>query len=164
MQTAINNGNFKTLVRALEAADLVTSLKSAGLFTVFAPNDAAFSKLSVNTLQNLLKPENKDLLSRTLKYHVIPGQSITSADIGRMILPFNQSMLDGGQIKISRVGNFLKINNATVVLADVMAANGVIHVIDDVLSPPKANVAASFSFSQSFWLALVLSILSFFNN
>lgn len=162
VQTAINNGNFKTLVAALQAADLVSTLKSAGSFTVFAPNDAAFSKLAGNTLNDLLKLENKGSLSRILKYHVISGQRITSADIGRMILPFRQKMLDGGQITISRVGNLLKINNATVILGDVMAANGVIHVIDSVLLPPQANLAGSASISQSFWLALVLPILSCF--
>lgn len=162
VQTASNAGNFKTLVSALQAADLVTSLKGAGSFTVFAPNDAAFSKLVLSTLNDLLKTKNKRSLTRILKYHVIAGQRITSADLNRMFLPFNQDMLDGGYTRISRVGNSLKINNATVVLADIMAANGVIHVIDQVLIPPKANRAVSVSISQSFWLALLLPIFAFF--
>ncbi|CAF3818586.1 unnamed protein product [Rotaria sp. Silwood1] len=159
VQTAINNGNFKTLVRALEAADLVTTLKGNGPFTVFAPNDAAFNKLPAGTLDDLLKPENKGKLGRILKYHVISGQSLTSTQINAMNLPAKVTMLEGDQITVSKDRTNLKVNDATVIIADVMATNGIIHVIDTVLMPPAASSATYFYLNQPLFLILIFIIL-----
>lgn len=139
VQTAVNNGNFRNLIQALEAADLVSALKGPGPFTVFAPTDEATEKLSTAVVDDLFKPENKAVLARILKYHVISGRAITSEQISGVTLPIKQQMLDGGEITVNRNGNSVKINNATVVLADVMASNGVIHAIDEVLLPPEGD-------------------------
>lgn len=149
IQTAINNGNFQSLIDSLDAAGLTSTLKGAGPFTVFAPNDAAAAKIPEDFGQEIIKPENKDKLARLLKYHVINGRAITSSQISGITLPIKQEMLDGGQITVSRDGNKLKINNATVVLADVMATNGVIHVIDEVLIPPDMDFATYFLKNES---------------
>ncbi len=161
VQTAITNGNFKVLVAALEAGDLVATLKTAGPFTVFAPTDAAFNKLAPGTVNDLLKPENKDKLVGILKYHVINGKNITSTQINTMTLPAKVEMLQGDEIKVSKTGNSLKVNDATVVAADVIATNGIIHAIDAVLMPPEpaASLATSFSLNQSFLLMLVLTLI-----
>ena len=144
IQTAINNGNFQSLINSLDAAGLTSTLKGAGPFTVFAPNDIAAAKLPEDIGEDLAKPENRDKLARLLKYHVIIGRAITSSQISGITLPIKQEMLDGGQITVSRDGDKLKINNATVVLADVMATNGVIHVIDEVLIPLEMDFATYF--------------------
>lgn len=136
VETAISNGNFKTLVTALQAADLVATLKNNRPFTVFAPTDAAFSKLPAQTVSDLLKPENKATLTRILTYHVINGKCLTSAQINAMVIPTRVQMLSGDKVTVCRNGRHLKVNNATVVTADVLATNGVIHVIDTVLLPP----------------------------
>jgi uncharacterized surface protein with fasciclin (FAS1) repeats len=136
-------------------------LKTAGPFTVFAPTDAAFNKLAPGTVNDLLKPENKDKLVGILKYHVINGKNITSTQINTMTLPAKVEMLQGDEIKVSKTGNSLKVNDATVVAADVIATNGIIHVIDTVLIPPEpaASLATSFSLNQSFLLMLVLTLI-----
>jgi uncharacterized surface protein with fasciclin (FAS1) repeats len=157
--TAINNGNFQTLVAALTAADLATALKGTGPFTVFAPTDTAFNKLPAGTVADLLKPENKAKLARILKYHVINGQSLTSTQINAMNLPAKVEMLDGGAITVSKDGNNLKVNDATVIFPDVMATNGIIHAIDTVLMPPAASLATSFFLNYSLLLTLVLTII-----
>ena len=148
VQTAINNGNFKTLVTALQAAGLVSTLKSNQAFTVFAPTDAAFNKLPAATLSDLLKPENKGQLTRILTYHVISGKRLTSAQINAMALPMKVQMLSGDKVTVCRNGRHLKVNNATVVTPDVTATNGIIHVIDTVLIPPGAHLATSFFLHQ----------------
>ena len=134
-QTAINNGNFKTLVTALSAADLVAPLKGAGPFTVFAPTDAAFAKLPAGTIETLLKPENKARLAEILKYHVIPNVSLTSAKITRMPLAFPLKTLEGRGVRLGVSNGHVRVNNANVIIPDVLASNGVIHVIDTVLLP-----------------------------
>ncbi len=119
-------------------------MKGNGLFTVFAPTDAAFNKLPAGTVNNLLNPVNKGKLDRILKYHVINGQRITSKQINATILPARVKMLEGNTITICKNGKNLKINDATVIVADVMATNGIIHVIDTVLMPPTTSLAAIF--------------------
>ncbi len=127
------------MVAALGAADLVTALKGNGPFTVFAPTDAALAKLPAATVSDLLKPENKEILTRILKYHVLNGQRITSTQINAMILPVRVQTLAGDTVTVSRYGNSLRVNDATVIIADVMATNGIIHAIDTVLLPPAVS-------------------------
>ncbi|UJR24259.1 hypothetical protein I4U23_027226 [Adineta vaga] len=159
VQTAINNGNFKTLVAALQAADLVATLKGNGPFTVFAPTDTAFGKLPAGTVDDLLKPENKGKLAGILKYHVINGKSLTSAQINAMTLPVKVEMLEGSTVTVSKDGNNLKVNDATVIIPDVIATNGIIHVIDTVLMPPASSSATSIFLNQSIFFILFLTIL-----
>lgn len=135
VQTAIDDGRFKTLVTALQVAELVRVLESPGPFTVFAPTDAAFGKLPPDTITALLKPENRRILEEVLTYHVLGGRALKAADIIAMKPPFRLEMLDRFSTDITDPGNKIKINNASVIQADVMATNGVIHAIDTVLFP-----------------------------
>ena len=132
VDTAVANGSFKTLAAALKAAGLVETLKGAGPFTVFAPTDAAFAKLPAGTVENLLKPENKDQLRRVLTYHVVSGK-VGSTDVTKMS---SAKAVSGDTINVAVRDGKVMINNATVVTADVGASNGVIHVIDTVILPP----------------------------
>jgi uncharacterized surface protein with fasciclin (FAS1) repeats len=132
VETARANGSFTTLVAAVEAAGLAEALKGAGPFTVFAPTDDAFKKLPAGTVEDLLKPENKDKLAAILKYHVvassIPSSAVTAAT--------EVDTLEGGKLAVAPVDGGVKVGEATVVTPDVAASNGVIHVIDTVLLPP----------------------------
>ncbi len=131
VDTAVSAGTFGTLVAAVKAADLVPTLKGDGPFTVFAPTDEAFAALPEGTVENLLKPENKDQLVAILTYHVVPGK-IMSGDIAgkkAKVLTVQGERLD------VNARNGVKVNDAKVVAADVEASNGVIHVIDTVLLP-----------------------------
>ena len=132
VETAIDNGQFTILTKALEAAGLTEILKKKGNFTVFAPTDAAFAKLPAGTLEMLLKPENKEKLKAILLYHVI-NTELTAKKVaklnGRLIMT-----LQRGVLKIDTT-NGVKVNDATVITSDVKAENGVIHVIDTVLIP-----------------------------
>ena len=131
VDTAVVAGSFNTLVAAVKAADLVSTLKSPGPFTVFAPTDAAFKKLPKGTVQNLLKPENKAQLVKILTYHVVPGKIPSSEVVGKRL---SVTTVEGEKLHVDgRHG--VKVNNAHVVKADVEADNGVIHVIDKVLIP-----------------------------
>ena len=132
VDTAVANGSFKTLAAALQAAGLVDTLKGAGPFTVFAPTDAAFAKLPAGTVENLLKPENKDQLRRVLTYHVVAGK-VGSSQVSKMD---SAKAVSGDTIKIAVENGKVMVNNASVVTADVGASNGVIHVIDTVILPP----------------------------
>ncbi len=132
VDTAVAAGSFKTLAAALTAAGLVDTLKGPGPFTVFAPTDAAFAKLPAGTVETLLKPENKGQLTAILTYHVVPGKVPASAVSGKVT---DAKTVNGATINVNGT-NGVKVNNATVVTADVMASNGVIHVIDTVLLPP----------------------------
>lgn len=133
IDTAVAAGEFKTLAAALEAAGLVDTLKGPGPFTVFAPTDAAFAKLPAGTVDTLLKPENKAQLVEVLTYHVIPA-SLPAAEV----VKYDQAeTVEGQKINIEASSAGVKINDANVVTADVMASNGVIHVIDAVLLPPS---------------------------
>lgn len=157
----MNYGNFKTLTSALQTADLLNTLQNVGTFTIFAPDDSAFNKLGLRTLTDLLKPSSRAKLIRILRYHVIPGERILSSQINSMYLPVRKHTLDGNQITISRFGNSLRIDNATVIRSDIVAGNGVIHVIDRVLTPPKLNFATSFSTNQSLSFIFILVLVSF---
>ena len=127
---AAGAGDFTTLVAAVEAADLVDVLKSDGPFTVFAPTDAAFAALPEGTVENLLKPENKDQLIAVLTYHVVPGK-VMSTDL---VDDMKATTVQGSEITID-LDNGVMIDNASVVTADIEAENGVIHVIDAVILP-----------------------------
>lgn len=135
VETVVADGRFKILATALTAADLITPLKGNGPFTVFAPTDAAFSKLPAGVIDNLLKPENKPKLIKVLTYHVVAGRAITAGDIIRMNPPFQLEMMNGVATNVTKDGINIKINDATVIQADVLTLNGVIHVLDTVLLP-----------------------------
>ena len=133
VDTAVAAGSFKTLAKALTAADLVATLKEPGPFTVFAPTDEAFAKLPPGTLENLLKPENKAMLRRVLTYHVVPGK-VMAADVVKLN---SAKAVSGDALPINVDGKTAMAGNARVVKTDIAASNGVIHVIDTVLLPPK---------------------------
>jgi len=132
VDTAVAAGQFTTLAKALQAAELVDTLKGPGPFTVFAPTDAAFAKLPEGTLENLLKPENKAELQKVLTYHVVPGKVVSGDLAGKST---DAKTVEGGELEVDATGETVKVNDATVVQADVMASNGVIHVIDAVVIP-----------------------------
>ena len=132
VETAIGAGQFKTLAAALQAAGLVEALKGQGPFTVFVPTDEAFAKLPAGTIEELLKPENREKLRAVLLYHVVPGKVVASD-----VLKLNgkeAGTLQGGKVKVRTTGGVM-VDDAKVVKTDVMATNGVIHVIDTVLMP-----------------------------
>ena len=131
VDTAIAAGQFNTLVAAVQAADLVETLKGDGPFTVFAPTDEAFAALPMGTVEDLLKPENKAQLVAVLTYHVVPGK-IMSADIAGKSM--DVASVQGGELSVDATDG-VKIDNANVVAADIETSNGVIHVIDQVVLP-----------------------------
>jgi uncharacterized surface protein with fasciclin (FAS1) repeats len=133
VETAIEAGNFKTLVSAVTAAGLAETLQGAGPFTVFAPTDEAFAKIPAETLADLLKPENKEKLAGILTYHVVAGK-VMAAEAAKMT---SAKTVNGQELKIdATVG--VKINDASVTTADIETSNGVIHIIDAVLMPSAA--------------------------
>ena len=134
VDVALASGDFDTLVAALQAADLVDTLKSDGPFTVFAPTDAAFAKLPAGTIESLLKPENKERLIAILTYHVVPGQ-VTAAEVVKVD---SAATVNGQPVAIKADGDTVRVNQATVLVADIAASNGVIHVIDEVILPPNS--------------------------
>lgn len=129
VDTAVNAGNFTTLVAAVEAAGLVETLKGEGPFTVFAPTDEAFAALPEGTVEGLL--EDPEALAAILTYHVVPG-SVMAADLSDGM---TAATVNGAEVTIS-VGDSVMVNDATVTTADIAASNGVIHVIDTVIMPP----------------------------
>jgi transforming growth factor-beta-induced protein len=131
VDVAVADGRFKTLAAALGAAGLVDTLKGAGPFTVLAPTDAAFNILPKETITALLKPENKKLLTDILTYHVIPGK-ITAADI---VKKHDYVTVNGKIVRVRIANGLVYIGGAQVLITDVPATNGVIHVIDTVLIP-----------------------------
>ncbi len=131
VDTAVGAGNFTTLVAAVQAAGLVDTLKGAGPFTVFAPTDAAFAALPAGTVEDLLKPENKDKLVKILTYHVVPGKVMS----GDLTEGMKAKTVEGGELTITLDGG-AKVNGVAVSTPDVMATNGVVHVVDAVLLPP----------------------------
>jgi uncharacterized surface protein with fasciclin (FAS1) repeats len=131
VDTAVSAGSFNTLVTALQAADLVDTLKGPGPFTVFAPTDEAFAKLPAGTVDDLLKPENKAKLQGILTYHVVPGK-VMSADAATLT---TAKTVNGQSFKITNSSGGLMVDNAHVTQADIVASNGVIHVIDEVILP-----------------------------
>ena len=131
VDTAVAAGSFKTLAKALAAADLVDTLKGPGPFTVFAPTDAAFAKLPAGTLESLLKPENKAKLQRILTYHVVAGK-VMAADVVKLQ---SAKAVSGDTITIGKRNGGVSVDKAQVVKTDIAASNGVIHVIDSVILP-----------------------------
>ncbi len=131
VDTAVAADDFETLVAAVQAADLVETLKGEGPFTVFAPTDAAFAALPEGTVEELLKPENKDRLVAVLTYHVVPGK-VMSADIAGKEL--EAETVQGSTVAIDATDG-VTVDGANVVTADIEASNGVIHVIDAVILP-----------------------------
>jgi uncharacterized surface protein with fasciclin (FAS1) repeats len=131
VDVAIAGKNFKTLVAAIKAAELVETLSGEGPFTVFAPTDAAFAKLPKATLKDLLKPENKEKLQKILTYHVLPG-AISAKEIkaGKF------ATVEGSNVTVKIRGKKVMVNNAKVIKADIKTSNGVIHSIDTVMMPP----------------------------
>jgi uncharacterized surface protein with fasciclin (FAS1) repeats len=132
VETAASTGQFNTLIAAAKAAGLAGALSGPGPLTVFAPTDAAFAKLGKATINDLLKPENKDKLAAILKYHVVSGK-VNAADV-----PTKATLvetLNGEKVLARRNGARVRVDQARVVKADVGADNGVIHVIDRVLIP-----------------------------
>ena len=133
VDVAAKAGTFKTLLAAAQAAGLAETLKSPGPFTVFAPTDDAFAKLPKGTVETLLKPENKEQLARILKHHVVPGK-VMSKDIAGKRLAADTAA--GTKLAIdARRG--VRVGGAHVTTADVEASNGVIHVVDRVILPPR---------------------------
>ncbi|KUJ85820.1 Nex18 symbiotically induced protein [Ruegeria marisrubri] len=131
VDTAVSAGSFTTLVAAVQAAGLVDTLKGDGPFTVFAPTDEAFAALPEGTVETLLKPENKDQLVAILTYHVVPAK-ITSGEIaGKKAQVLT---VQGDRLSVN-ARNGVKVDGAEVISADIMASNGVIHVVDKVLLP-----------------------------
>ncbi|WP_299670876.1 fasciclin domain-containing protein [uncultured Roseobacter sp.] len=133
---AAANGNFNTLVAAVQAAGLEETLRSPGPFTVFAPTDAAFAALPAGTVESLLLPENKDQLVSILTYHVLPG-AVQSGDVLGSVT--NVATVQGQTVRVNGTGGkfaaAVRVNDANVTTADILATNGVIHVIDKVLLP-----------------------------
>lgn len=128
---ANDNGSFKTLVKALTAAGLIDTLQGEGPFTIFAPTDAAFAKLPQDALQDLLKPENKEVLIKVLTYHVVSGKVLSSD-----LKSGEVKSLQGDPITV-KVNNDVQVNDATVTKADIEGSNGVIHQIDNLILPPS---------------------------
>lgn len=131
VDVASGNGDFSTLVAAVGAAGLVDTLKGPGPFTVFAPTNAAFAALPEGTVDSLLLPENKDQLIKILTYHVVAGNYPASSLVGKH---GKLTSVQGGTLGING-SDGVKVNGATVVIADVAASNGTIHAIDTVLLP-----------------------------
>ena len=138
VDTAIGAGNFETLVTAVKTAGLVDTLKGEGPYTVFAPTDEAFAKLPKDTIDSLLKPENKKMLTEILTYHVIPGK-VKAKKAAKLD---SAKTVNGSEITINPKDESLMINNALVIKADIKTSNGIIHVIDTVLIPSSKSTAA----------------------
>lgn len=133
-KSAASQGQFQTLIRAVQAAGLTEQLAKPGPYTIFAPTDAAFSALPKTTLDQLLQPANKQQLVKLLAYHVIPGgitsQQLTSGQV---------KTIEGNfvQITVDRASNSITVNNAKVTQPDIPASNGIVHIVDQVLLPPN---------------------------
>jgi uncharacterized surface protein with fasciclin (FAS1) repeats len=131
VDVAVAAGQFNTLAAALEAAGLVGTLKGEGPFTVFAPTDAAFAKLPAGTVEQLLRPENRDQLVAILTYHVVPGK-VLAADVVKID---SAKTVNGAKVTINAGDNGVAVDGANVIKTDIAASNGVIHVIDSVIIP-----------------------------
>lgn len=128
---AASNDSFKTLTAALKAAGLDKTLASGGSYTVFAPTDEAFAALPEGTLEELLKPENRNTLVRILTYHVVQGEKTSSA-----LKSGQTNTLEGTPVEVKVSSDGITVNDAKVVQPDIQASNGVVHVIDQVILPP----------------------------
>lgn len=134
VDVAVAAGDFSTLAAALQAAGLVDTLKGDGPFTVFAPTDEAFAKLPAGTVETLLKPENKEQLIAILTYHVVPGKVTAEQVVGLK----SAKTVNGETLAVAVEKGQVQINEIDVVKADIMASNGVIHVVDEVILPPAS--------------------------
>ena len=143
VDNAVKSADHTTLVAAVKAAGLVDTLKGAGPFTVFAPTNEAFAKLPAGTVDTLVKPENKDTLTKILTYHVVPGR-VTAADLKKLIKAGHGKAMvktvQGDELTATMHGSGIMLKDekggtAMVTIANVMQSNGVIHVIDSVLQP-----------------------------
>lgn len=130
VEIAAGAADFSTLVAAVKAAGLVETLSGKGPFTVFAPTNEAFAALPDGTLEMLLKPENKEKLTKILTYHVV-GAKVMAADVK----PGEVATVEGSKVTIKAAGGKVMVDDATVVKTDIVASNGVIHVIDKVIMP-----------------------------
>jgi uncharacterized surface protein with fasciclin (FAS1) repeats len=133
VEVAVGSDDFETLVAAVKAAGLVETLSGDGPFTVFAPTDEAFAKLPKGTVEDLVKPENKDKLTAILTYHVVPGK-VMAADVVKLD---KAKTVQGKNVRIRVKDGKVKVNRANVVKTDIACKNGVIHVIDAVILPPE---------------------------
>lgn len=131
VDTAIAAGNFSMLVAAVQAAGLVDVLKSEGPFTVFAPTDEAFAALPEGTVENLLRPENRDQLVAVLTYHVVPGKIMSTEIAGQST---EVESVQGSALSVDATDG-VRVDNANVVAVDIKTDNGVIHIIDQVVMP-----------------------------
>jgi uncharacterized surface protein with fasciclin (FAS1) repeats len=131
VDTAVGAGSFETLVAAVKAAGLVDTLKGEGPFTVFAPTDDAFAKLPAGTIETLLKPENKAKLTAILTYHVVPGK-VMAADVVNLD---SAKTVNGQSLTVKVVDGSVMVDNAKVIQTDIACSNGIIHVIDTVVTP-----------------------------
>ncbi|MEL6298264.1 MAG: fasciclin domain-containing protein [Pseudomonadota bacterium] len=136
VDTAKSAGQFNTLIKAAQAAGLVSVLKGDGPFTVFAPTDEAFNALPEGTLTELLKPENKEKLANILKFHVVPGKVMASDIKGQKA---QVATVEGSKVNVDASSDSVTIEGATVTQTDIAASNGVIHVIDKVILPQSAS-------------------------
>lgn len=136
---AVETEALSTLVTAVKAAGLVETLKSEGPFTVFAPTNDAFNALPEGVLDMLLKPENKDNLIAVLTYHVVPAK-VMSGDLSDGM---KAETVEGSEATITITDGKAKVDGATVVMADFIASNGMVHVIDQVILPPSIKEALS---------------------
>ena len=143
IDNAVNSADHTTLVAAVKAAGLVDTLKGSGPFTVFAPTNEAFAKLPAGTVENLLKPENKDALTKVLTYHVIPGR-LSALDLKKQIKAGNGQAelktVSGGTLTVMMQGKNIVLKDekggvSTVTIPNVFQSNGVIHVVDAVVLP-----------------------------
>lgn len=134
VEVAVAN-DFNTLVAAVQAAGLTSTLQSDGPFTVFAPTDEAFAALPEGTVETLLRPENRDQLVAVLTYHVVPGR-VTAAQVVNLE---SATTVQGSPLAIDVQGSSVFVNDAQVTVTDIQARNGVVHVINRVLLPPSMN-------------------------
>ncbi|MDA0630535.1 MAG: fasciclin domain-containing protein [Proteobacteria bacterium] len=133
VELAAGNDDLSTLVAAVKAAGLVGVLSGDGPYTVFAPTNAAFAKLPEGTVESLLKPENKDQLTAILTYHVVSGK-VKAADVVKLD---SAKTVEGSSVTITATDAGVKVDAANVIMTDIAASNGVVHVIDSVLMPSE---------------------------
>lgn len=135
VDVAAGDDRFTTLVKAVKAADLAGTLKGDGPFTVFAPTNEAFAELPEGTVENLLKPENKDKLRAILTYHVVPGK-VMAKDVSATTV--SAETVNGATLDVGKMNGGVMAGNASIVATDIEASNGVIHVVDSVIMPPES--------------------------
>ena len=146
VDVAQSAGQFNTLVAAVKAAGLVEALKGEGPLTVFAPTDEAFAKLPAGTIESLLKPENRSRLQAILTYHVVAGK----LDAAHVVKSSSATTLNGQRIDFKTEGDTVMVDQARVVATDIMATNGIIHVIDSVILPSSDNIVQTASSAKIF--------------